>query len=143
MKMFNLPIFFFLTIPILAYSCYTDIKFRKIYNANVVFLLAFVLISACFYRCMPNWQYALIIFFCGLFLFYIGGIGAGDIKLLSVLSLTIPEAYIVDFLLLIGLCGLPLILVILINYHYCGGKNKSLPYGVAICTGYVALHFLV
>jgi prepilin peptidase CpaA len=141
--MFNLSLFFFLTTPILAYLCYTDIKFRKIYNATVICLLVLVLISACFYRCMPNWQYALIIFFGGLILFYIGGIGAGDIKLLSVLSLTVPKEYIVDFLLLTGLSGLPLILVILINYHYFGGKNKSLPYGVAICAGYVALHFLV
>ncbi|MCO6523986.1 MAG: prepilin peptidase [Candidatus Schmidhempelia sp.] len=140
--MFSLNIFFFLTVPILAYICYTDIKFRKIYNVTIVCLLVLVLVCAYFYKWMPNWQSALLIFFCGLVLFYIGGIGAGDIKLLSVLSLSIPKEYILDFLLLVGFSGLPLILVVLIIYHFCGRKNKSLPYGVAICVGYFILHFL-
>ncbi|QIQ21307.1 A24 family peptidase [Zophobihabitans entericus] len=141
--MFNLITFFCAILPILIYICYTDIRYRKIYNIVLVVLLVITIINSFYFSIIPNWKGALIIFLVGLALFYLGGIGAGDIKLLAVLSLSVPENHIIDFILLISFCGLPLIAIVLFCYYVLKMKNKTIPYGVAINTGYFLLYFML
>lgn len=128
--------------PLLVYICYTDILYRKIYNSIIILLLVLCIIFALFTHSSLNIYAALITLIIGICLFYARIIGAGDIKLLAVLALSVPPTYIFDWLLLVALCGAVLVVIILICYYLLHIGRKTLPYGVAICSGYLILYWL-
>ena len=118
--------------------CYTDIKFRKIKNSTVIFIALFSLVSGVTHTEPVSLVWSLLILVTGVLLVLANIIGAGDIKLIAALSLSIPGAEIPDFIFLITLSGVPLILVTVLLHKVTGSSNKiTLPYGVAISCGYL------
>ena len=118
--------------------CYTDIKFRKIKNSTVIFIALFSLVSGLTHTEPVSLVWSLLILVTGVLLVLANIIGAGDIKLIAALSLSIPGAEIPDFIFFITLSGVPLILVTVLLHKVTGSSNKiTLPYGVAISCGYL------
>ncbi|HDR1022748.1 TPA: prepilin peptidase, partial [Pasteurella multocida] len=79
---------------------------------------------------------ALISFIIGFILFNLRTIGAGDVKLISVLMLTIPQEQIMSFFFFTACSGLILIIIGWIFFRQSILKNH-LPYGVAISLGFL------
>jgi len=84
-----------------------------------------------------------IIFFVGVIFVLVNLIGAGDVKLLSVLGMTFSLREVPDFIFLVTVSGLPLIVIVFCLQKYSHGKfSKTLPYGVAISSGYLLKLFI-
>ncbi len=128
-----LPWFF-----ILIRICYTDIRYRLIKNIDVAFVLLLVIATLLITSQSPNFLAALIIFAIGFILVAINIVGAGDIKLLSVLALTIPRGDVVSYLLLMSIIGVFLALIEFFLRRF-NKKHvaRGLPYGVAISGSYL------
>lgn len=125
-----------LTILLLMRLSYTDIKYRIISNKIVLILLLVILpLSWIKYReifVVP----ALISFIIGFILFNLKTVGAGDVKLVSVLMLAIPQEQIMSFFFFTACSGLILIIIGWIFFRESILKNH-LPYGVAISLGFL------
>ncbi|MCG1009770.1 prepilin peptidase [Salinicoccus sp. ID82-1] len=129
-------------IMILAVCVATDVRKRKIYN-KVIFpslIAAFVLNTAM--GGFSGFGESIIGFLVGLVLllipYILGGMGAGDVKLMALIGALKGYAFVLEsfvYMALIG--GLLAIMVIIMR----GGFKKSLgigmPYGVAIAGGAV------
>lgn len=115
---------------------WTDIKSRIISN-NIILVLLFLVIP---FGYLFNGELyitpALISLFIGFLLFLFNVIGAGDIKLITVLMLTIPSEQILSFFVFTSFFGL---LLIIIGWFFfkTSIKRNGLPYGVAISLGYL------
>ncbi|MBT0719471.1 hypothetical protein HGT71_14585 [Rosenbergiella epipactidis] len=133
----------FLLVISLIWVCYTDIRYRIIKNHSVVFIAVVLTMASFIDGKLPHWVSACLIFFIGAIAVYANFIGAGDIKLLSALALSFPLADVPEFIFFITLSGLPLAVVVYLLHRY--GKKKfsrSVPYGVAIVSGYFVMLFL-
>ncbi|WP_092675909.1 A24 family peptidase [Rosenbergiella nectarea] len=131
-------IMLFLITLLLIRVCYTDIRYRIIENKCVVIIL---LVNILYFFIMGKLPYLLssvTIFAVGFFCIVCNCVGAGDVKLLSVLGMMFPLREIPDFIFLVALSGLPLILVVYGLHRFSKGIfSKTLPYGVAITSGYL------
>lgn len=120
---------------------YTDIRFRTISNRIVLLLfisvVPFSLLKFQTIFIIP----ALCALAIGFLIFALGIIGAGDIKLISVLMLTIPYDEIFSFFFLMAFAGLLLIIIGWILFRQ-SIKENGLPYGVAISLGFMTNLFL-
>lgn len=123
-------------IILLAVICYTDVRQRII--SNKVILLLFVLILPYAYVTFKEVYIlnALFTLAVGFLLFSFGIIGAGDIKLLAVLMLTVPTQQIMAFLFLTSFFGFLLIVIGWLFFRQ-NIKTQGLPYGVAISLGFL------
>ncbi len=118
--------------------CYTDIRYRKIKNSTVIIIALFSLCSALTHSEPVNLIWPVMIIVMGVLLVLANIIGAGDIKLIAALSLSLPGTDIPAFIFLITLSGVPLILVTVLLHKVTGSSNEiTLPYGVAISCGYL------
>ncbi|MCC7394117.1 MAG: prepilin peptidase [Sphingomonadaceae bacterium] len=82
-----------------------------------------------------GWQIALAfaIFLPFALLFFVGGIGGGDVKMLGAMALWIRPSLILPFLLLMALVGGGIAAVMILRRRMGRGPEKpELPYGVAI-----------
>ncbi len=128
---------FLLIYVALLYCSFTDVKCRQISNKCVLLVFVFSsvlgLVSGHF-----NLLYPSLILVCGFFMAFFGVMGAGDIKLITVLCVGIPIHLISTFLILMCLYGMPLTLImILFSRLVLKEKLKSVPFGVAISAGYL------
>lgn len=131
---------------ILVRICYTDIRYRLIKNIDVAFVLLLVVITLLITNQSINLPAALIFFVVGFILVAVNVVGAGDIKLLTVLALTIPEDSVINYLLLMSIFGVFLTLIeLVLRYFRKKHVARGLPYGVAISSSYlfVLLEILV
>lgn len=115
---------------------WTDIKSRVISN-NIILALLFLVIP--FGYLLNGELYitlALISLSIGFLLFLFNVIGAGDIKLITVLMLTIPSEQILSFFVFTSFFGLLLIIIGWLFFK-TSIKRNGLPYGVAISLGYL------
>ncbi|PAF45756.1 prepilin peptidase [Helicobacter sp. 11S02629-2] len=117
---------------VLAYIAYTDIRFRRIGNIEVLLCLALVLAGYLIFGLKLNYIACIISFAIGLLLYRFSIIGAGDVKLLSVLILLVKNDSISGFLLLMSLLGALLAIIIII--FNC--RKSGVPYGVAIAISF-------
>ena len=123
---------------ILIRVCYTDIRNRVIENKCVVIILLINFYHFFILGEVPYLLSSLTIFTVGFICIVCNCVGAGDVKLLTVLGMMFPLGEIPDFIFLVALSGLPLILVVYCLYRFSKGKfSKTLPYGVAITSGYL------
>ncbi|MDO5053930.1 MAG: prepilin peptidase [Pasteurella oralis] len=129
-------ILFSSVIFLLTILSWTDIKSRMISNKIVLFILALILPLAWLKYGQINIIPALWVLVIGFFLFTFRIIGAGDIKLTSVLILALPNEQIIYFFFFTAFSGLVLIIVGLLFFRDSIRKN-ALPYGVAISLGFV------
>jgi len=129
---------FYLIVIILIRIGYTDVRFRIIENKCV--LLIFVINGIDFFVGDGKLYFysSFLIFAVGFICILSNCVGAGDVKLLTVLGMVFPPREIPDFIFLVSVSGLPLILIVLLLHHFSKGKfSKTLPYGVAIISGYL------
>lgn len=121
----------------LLISCYTDLKYRIISNYIVVTIFTLVLINYILGRGQLNYIASSLFFIFGLIMFYCRLIGGGDVKLITVLLISIPQNSVLFFLVIITIIGLPLAIIALI-YKAVTKKNRiTLPYGIAISGSYI------
>ncbi|QGX92250.1 flp operon protein B [Tatumella sp. TA1] len=125
-------------IALLLRVCYTDIRYRIIENKCVA-VIVLVNIFYLYSISQPvNFISAVVVFGIGIIVILTNFIGAGDIKLLSALGLAFPLRELPDFIFLVTVSGLPLILIVFCLHKSSQGKfSKTLPYGVAISSGYL------
>lgn len=94
---------------------------------------------------------ALVLFAAMVFLFHLGSIGGGDVKLIPAVTLLSPPGAVPGLLLLIALSGGAMAVCWLLRDRLrrlmgqsparspeMAGNHDSLPYGVAICAGTLA-----
>lgn len=115
---------------------WVDVKSRIISN-NIVMVLLILVIP--FGYLLNGELYivpALISLFIGFLLFLFNVIGAGDIKLITVLMLTIPPEQILSFFVFTSFFGLLLIIIGWLFFK-TSIKRNGLPYGVAISLGFL------
>lgn len=125
-----------LTSLLLIKLSYTDIKYRIISN-NVVALLFFILLPLSWVKYGEVFVFpALISLIVGFVLFNLRVIGAGDVKLISVLMLALPQEQIMSFFFFTACSGLLLIIIGWIFFRKSIQQNH-LPYGVAISLGFL------
>lgn len=119
----------------LTFVCYQDIKYRIISNKLIIIFFCLILAWGLFGHGQLNYLGALIFLIIGMALFYLKLIGAGDIKLIVVLLLSLPVQESREFLLIMLFCGIPLALFFIVARFFTH-KKSSLPYGIAISVGY-------
>lgn len=114
----------------------TDIRSRIISNRIVLLLLITIIpLSLLKYQTIFLIP-ALSTFTIGFMIFTLGIMGAGDIKLISVLMLAIPHNEIIYFFFFTAFFGLLLIIVGWLFFRK-SIKENGLPYGVAISLGFM------
>lgn len=122
---------------ILLYCCATDILYREIRNGSVLLVLMCVALLVGFTHDF-NVIIPTFILIIGFFLTLIGVIGAGDIKLLFALCISVPSDLIGIFFFAMCCFGAPMsILVLIISKFIFGIKVNTVPFGVAISIGYI------
>lgn len=124
------------TILLLVTLSVTDIRSRIISN-QVVLLLLFAIVPLSLLKYQTIFVIpALCALAIGFLIFSLGAMGAGDIKLISVLMLTIPHNEIIYFFFFTAFFGLLLIIVGWLFFRK-SIKENGLPYGVAISLGFM------
>ena len=118
-----------ITILLLVTLSVTDIRSRIISN-QVVLLLLFAIVPLSLLKYQTIFVIpALCALAIGFLIFSLGAMGAGDIKLISVLMLTIPHNEIIYFFFFTAFFGLLLIIVGWLFFRK-SIKENGLPYGV-------------
>lgn len=125
-----------ITILFLMALSWTDIKARVISNKIVLGMLMVIIPLAWMKYGQINLFPAFIVLVVGFFLFTFHLIGAGDVKLISVLVLAIPTEQLLYFFFFTTFSGLLLIVFGWLFYRQSIRQN-GLPYGVAISLGFL------
>ncbi|OCG12197.1 hypothetical protein A9G24_08720 [Gilliamella sp. App6-5] len=121
----------------LLVSCYTDLTRRTISNYIVGIIFILTILNFIFGDGQLNYSASGIFLVCGLFMFYCRLVGAGDIKLITVLLISIPSGSVLSFLMIITLFGLPMAIIAIIYKHLKKPEGGvTLPYGIAISGSY-------
>lgn len=126
---------------ILIVICYTDIRYRIIANSIIIALFFIILNNYFLGFGKLNYISALVFFIIGLIMYSFKLIGAGDIKLITVLLLSLPYEEVWNFLIMMTLLGLPLA-VIAIIWKMITKSKVTIPYGVAIGLSYIITTYL-
>ncbi|MBK5143523.1 prepilin peptidase [Budviciaceae bacterium BWR-B9] len=120
----------------LLYACYTDITARIIKNKTVIIVAILSIIIGVIKYNIPEIALPLFILFIGTILSSLGFFGAGDIKLIFALSLSLSNSLIISFILMTAISGLIVVIPIIITSIY-RKKKITVPYGIAISLGYL------
>lgn len=122
---------------LLLYSCITDILYRKIENLCVVAIL----LSSIGIAIMSGHINILIpcfVLIIGFILAITGMIGAGDIKLIVVLVISVPQSLLSDLFFAVCCIGAPVSIMALVLFNLLLKKKyKTVPFGIAISVGYI------
>lgn len=124
----------------LIISVYTDLKYRKILNKITLPMIIFGIVINLFIH--SNIKNGILFSSCGIltasiFLiipFLMGGLGAGDLKLLIGVGAITGFKFTFDVAIYMSIIGAILAIVIII-YNKVLNDNKTIPYGVAIALG--------
>ncbi|QLB18802.1 A24 family peptidase [Mannheimia granulomatis] len=116
---------------------WTDLQQRIISNRIIVALVCVIIPFSWLTHSTFYFLPALLCLIIGFLLFLCKVIGAGDVKLLSVLMLAVPTEYAPYFLFLTALSGLILIIIGSL-FFFRSIREKGLPYGIAISSGFLA-----
>ncbi|MBS9896615.1 prepilin peptidase [Vibrio alginolyticus] len=125
-----------INILLLTFCIYSDFFKRTILNSIVLILAVTILLG---WFSQPNWHiwpYTVAIVLGGLLLFQLGVLGAGDTKLLAVISLGIDPSYmpltLVGIAMVGGVMALGYLLYGLLT-DLSKVRQRGIPYGVPIC----------
>ncbi|UKH14094.1 A24 family peptidase [Actinobacillus pleuropneumoniae] len=121
---------------LLLVVCWTDLRYRLISNRVIMALLLVIIPFSYLMYGTLSWLPAVLCLVIGFVLFLLNVIGAGDVKLLAVLMLAIPSSFAIFFLFLTACAGLLLIIIGWLFYRKTI-REKGLPYGIAISTGFL------
>ena len=132
-----------LFISCLLQVCYSDIRYRKIKNSSTIILSLLSLLEGWLYWETVPLSPAVVVFAAGFLLNACGFIGAGDVKLMAALSLSLDADNTLLFIFLTTLAGLPVALVTLLTGRLLRKPAyQTVPYGVAIVGGFVSVVLL-
>lgn len=106
-----LILFNILVVLLLIRLSWTDLTKRVISNNTVLCLLAVIIPFSFIHHSQIFFLPALLFLFLGFLLFTLGVIGAGDIKLITVLMLSIPTEQLISFFFLTSCSGFVLIII--------------------------------
>lgn len=121
---------------LLLVVCWTDLRYRLISNRVIMALLLVIIPFSYLMYGTLSWLPAVFCLVIGFVLFLLNVIGAGDVKLLAVLMLAVPSSFAIFFLFLTACAGLLLIIIGWLFYRKTI-REKGLPYGIAISTGFL------
>lgn len=116
----------------------TDIFFRTISNIQILCVIALYGLSYFLKDLELNIWVSLLTLFGGILIWRWGILGAGDVKLLCVLTLFIPYEILTSFFFLTSLIGAVIGVLIYIFATFIT-IEKSVPYGVAIMSSFLFL----
>lgn len=116
----------------------TDIFFRTISNIQILCVIALCSLSYFFRDLDLNLWIPLLTFFIGILIWKFGFLGAGDVKLLSVLTVIIPYEITTSFFFLTSIIGAVIGVLMYISARFIS-IEKSVPYGVAIMSSFLFL----
>ncbi len=126
---------------ILAWISWSDISTRIISNKTVLVLFIALLPFCWIFYKQVFFIPAVVALIIGFLLFLLKVIGAGDVKLITVLMLAIPYEQMTSFLFLTSFSGLLLVILGWLFFRQ-NIKKQGLPYGVAISLGFLANFWL-
>ncbi|WP_427834261.1 A24 family peptidase [Actinobacillus pleuropneumoniae] len=121
---------------LLLVVCWTDLRYRLISNRVIMALLLVIIPFSYLTYGTLSWLPAVFCLVIGFVLFLLNVIGAGDVKLLAVLMLAVPSSFAIFFLFLTACSGLLIIIIGWLFYRQTI-REKGLPYGIAISTGFL------
>ncbi|MGL9735661.1 MAG: prepilin peptidase [Symbiopectobacterium sp.] len=123
---------------ILTFVCYTDIRCRKITNATTLLIFSLSLLLVFHHPEDLSLTLLLLLFCLGFVLSIACIIDTGDVEIVYVLSTGLSTTEMGNFLFLTGIVGIPLSLFTYFLYYRLFSKQNitTIPYGVAICSGY-------
>lgn len=136
MESFILIVFYSIVVLLLMTLSWTDIQNRIISN-RIILILGLVIVPLAWLQHQQIFIIpALVALFIGFLLFSLRVIGAGDVKLIAVLMLIIPNNQLFSFFFFTTFSGL---LVIIIGWIFFRKsiRENGLPYGVAISLGFL------
>ncbi|WP_159439095.1 prepilin peptidase [Vibrio palustris] len=124
---------------ILIKVLYTDIRYREIRNIDVLLILLSILMVRYAHISHLPYKITLLVLFIGIVLWHCGFCGAGDIKLITVLTLGVDEQWfllcLVSTLLLGGVLAIALCLWGRLSSNGAP-YTKGVPYGVPIVVSF-------
>ncbi|EAA4084663.1 flp operon protein B [Salmonella enterica subsp. salamae] len=130
--------FIFIVLILLLYISVTDIFYRVIPNVTILILLICVLAERIvFSEVQINFILISCVFGAGIILYATSIMGAGDVKLITVLTFLFPDyTLFISFLFYTTLTGawLAVLGYIIPVLRF---KERGLPYGVAITLGFL------
>ncbi|MBF8983818.1 prepilin peptidase [Lutibacter sp. B2] len=136
---FNLILVIILTICVI-----TDIKERKIYNKVLFPCLILTLISHILLGGWSNLYTSFIGFFTGLFIliipYFLGGIGAGDVKLLALIGAIKGPSFVFYTAIYMGIAGGMIAFILLLYQKRLYTTLKSLLYYIYSLKHGVKMH---
>lgn len=138
----KLVFFIFLIIALLCnliWISWTDIKSRLITNRAILLTVLLILPFSYILWSKVFIVSAAVTLLIGFILFMLNVIGAGDVKLLSVLMLAVPSEEIMPFLFLVTVVGavIAIMTIVWLLFHKKSFMKYKLSYGVAICGGFI------
>ncbi|MGR5117607.1 A24 family peptidase [Vibrio astriarenae] len=128
----------------LLWISFRDIQSRVISNKSIVALFFMILILCYFDARFVFFPLSFVLtLFLGLLIYCIGGWGAGDVKLSSVLAILVPVNNLTEaFYATVFIGGVLSILCLIKKAIYKGSLSNGVPYGVAISGGFFLTIFL-
>ncbi|EAT6909262.1 flp operon protein B, partial [Salmonella enterica] len=131
---------FIIILLLLFYVSVTDILYRVIPNLVILIMFICIVTDRLIYSDIPiNFILILCVFGTGILLYAARIMGAGDVKLITVLTFLIPEyPLFISFLFYTTLTGAGLA-VLGYMIPALKFKERGLPYGVAIALGFLMI----
>ncbi|ECD4706648.1 flp operon protein B [Salmonella enterica subsp. enterica serovar Bonariensis] len=131
---------FIIILLLLFYVSVTDILYRVIPNLVILIMFICIVTDRLIYSDIPiNFMLILCVFGTGILLYATRIMGAGDVKLITVLTFLIPEyPLFISFLFYTTLTGAGLA-VLGYMIPALKFKERGLPYGVAIALGFLMI----
>ncbi len=127
----------FVIFLLLLYASTTDFLKREIKN-HCVLLILVCSIGMAFFLGRINFFIPVIVMILGFLLTIVGVIGAGDIKLLAVLLIGMPQANFDIFFFATCCLGSPVsIIALIISKYIIKDHSNNVPFGIAISIGYI------
>ncbi|ENQ1326689.1 prepilin peptidase [Salmonella enterica] len=131
---------FVIILLLLFYVSVTDILYRVIPNFVILIMFICIVTNRLIYSDIPiNFILILCVFGAGILLYATRIMGAGDVKLITVLTFLLPEyPLFISFLFYTTLTGAGLAVLgyIIPALRF---KERGLPYGVAIALGFLMI----
>lgn len=127
---------FYIVVILLALICVQDVRSRIISNRNIIFTVLALCPLIFLSGNLPNLPLSLAALCVGFLLFLGNVLGAGDVKLISVLALSFSLSSFYQFLLMTAMFGGVIALIGLVFFRK-SIKQNGLPYGVAISLAFV------
>lgn len=130
-----LKAFLLINYILLLHVCYTDVTRRIIKNKTIVAIILVSIFCGIIQYGTPEILLSLTILFIGIIFSASNFFGAGDVKLIFALSLSLSKALILQFVLATMIAGLIVVFPVIIC-SFVKKRRLTVPYGIAISLGY-------